>query len=86
MIILERRKFGRTGLKTSILGFGGFHLVEIGYREAEVLLNTYLDARGNYIETAAGYGDGESEIKIGKAVSSRRSEFYKLPGINSGIP
>lgn len=72
---MEKRKFGRTGLETSILGFGGFHLLEIPYKEAEFLLNAYLDAGGNYIETAASYGDGRSEIKIGRAVSGRRQEF-----------
>jgi uncharacterized protein len=72
---MEKRKFGRTGLETSILGFGGFHLLEIPFIEADFLLNNYLDAGGNYIETAAGYGDGESEIKIGNAISKRRSEF-----------
>ena len=71
----EKRKFGETGLKTSILGFGGFHLIEIPYRDVEYLLNTYLDKGGNYIETAASYGGGESELKIGRAVSGRRQEF-----------
>lgn len=72
---MEKRKFGKTGLETSILGFGGFHLLEIPARDAEYLLNQYLDAGGNYIETAASYGNGGSELKIGKAVSGRRQEF-----------
>ncbi|OPX44413.1 general stress protein 69 [Ruminiclostridium hungatei] len=72
---MEKRKFGRTGLETSILGFGGFHLLEIPLSEAKCLLNRYLDAGGNYIETAAGYGDGESERKIGQSVAHRRKEF-----------
>ena len=72
---MERRPFGKTGLSTSLLGFGGFHLLEIPRREAEYLLNRYLDAGGNYIETAAGYGDGESELKIGSSVARRRGEF-----------
>jgi len=72
---MEKRDFGNTGLRTSVLGFGGFHLLEIPLAEAEVLLNRYLDAGGNYIETAAGYGNGESERKIGRAVSHRREEY-----------
>lgn len=72
---MEKRKFGKTGLETSILGFGGFHLLEIPFCDAEKLLNGYLDAGGNYIETAASYGNGESELKIGKAVSGRREEY-----------
>ncbi|MDF2941926.1 MAG: aldo/keto reductase [Herbinix sp.] len=72
---MEKRAFGRTGLDTSILGFGGFHLLEIPVAEAEYLLNRYLDAGGNYIETAASYGNGESERKIGHCVSHRRKEY-----------
>lgn len=71
---MEKRDFGKTGLKTSILGFGGFHLLEIPALEAEYLINTYLDAGGNYIETAASYGNGESELKVGKIMSKRRNE------------
>ncbi|MEW5818519.1 MAG: aldo/keto reductase [Spirochaetota bacterium] len=73
---MEKRKLGGTGLSLSIIGFGGFHLVELESRDVTKLLNTYLDKGGNYIETATGYGDGASEIKIGKAVSSRRSEYF----------
>ena len=72
---MEYRELGRTGLKTSLLGFGGFHLLEIPQKTAGKLLNAYLDAGGNYIETAAAYGDGESERKIGASVANRRGEY-----------
>lgn len=73
---MEKRRLGKTGLALSVLGFGGFHLCEIPYEEGKKLLNMYLDMGGNYIETAPSYYAGESEIKIGKAVSHRRDEFY----------
>jgi aryl-alcohol dehydrogenase-like predicted oxidoreductase len=72
---MQKRALGRTGLELSLLGFGGFHLVEVSRRDASWLLNAYLDRGGNYIETAAQYGDGASERKIGEAVSHRRSEY-----------
>ncbi|HUJ76991.1 MAG TPA: aldo/keto reductase [bacterium] len=72
---MEKRTLGDTGLSLSVLGFGGFHLVEIASAEAARLLNAYLDAGGNYIETAAGYGDGASESKIGAGVSHRRGQY-----------
>jgi predicted aldo/keto reductase-like oxidoreductase len=72
---MQKRAFGNTGLHTSILGFGGFHLLEIPVAEANYLLNRYLDAGGNYIETAASYGNGESERKIGLCVADRRKEY-----------
>jgi predicted aldo/keto reductase-like oxidoreductase len=72
---MDRKLFGNTGLLISTLGFGGFHLCETPYAMAEKLLNKYLDLGGNYIETAPSYGNGESEVKIGRAVSHRRDEF-----------
>jgi predicted aldo/keto reductase-like oxidoreductase len=72
---MQKRKLGRTGLETSLMGFGGFHLLEASQSDAEKLLNGYLDRGGNYIETAREYGNGLSERKIQRAVSHRRSEF-----------
>ncbi len=72
---MEKRKFGKTGLETSIIGFGGFHLLEIHLKEVQYLLNRYLDMGGNYIETAENYGEGHSEEKIGRSVSKRRDEY-----------
>ena len=80
---MEYRRFGKTGLKTSLLGFGGFHLLEIPLREAEKLLNSYLDAGGNYIETAHSYGNGESERKIGRSIMHRRDSFLLVSKIDS---
>ena len=72
---MEKRPLGKTGLDVSVLGFGGFHQVEITSEESAGLLGAYLDAGGNYIETAAGYGNGISETKIGRAVSHRRRDY-----------
>jgi uncharacterized protein len=72
---MQKRALGKTGLSVSVLGFGGFHLVEIPAADASLLLNRYLDRGGTYIETAAEYGDGLSEAKIGRAVAGRRGEF-----------
>lgn len=72
---MDKRQLGSTGLSVSILGFGGFHLVEIPSADATRLLSRYLDEGGNYIETAAGYGDGISEAKIGAGVGHRREHY-----------
>jgi len=74
-INMEKRLFGKTGIETSVLGFGGFHLCEIPYEKADQLLNAYLDKGGTYVETAPSYGKGESEIKIGRAIAHRRKEY-----------
>lgn len=72
---MKKRKLGKTGLEVSLLGFGGFHLIEVPADQAADVLNSYLDRGGNYLETAASYGDGESEKKIGEIVAQRRDEL-----------
>ncbi|MGH7827749.1 MAG: aldo/keto reductase [Candidatus Binatia bacterium] len=73
---MEKRKLGQTDMNVSILGFGGS---EIGYERVsstivERLLNSALDGGLNVIDTAECYID--SEELIGKAVSSRRKDYY----------
>jgi aryl-alcohol dehydrogenase-like predicted oxidoreductase len=73
---MERREFGRTGLKVSVLGFGA---AEIGFQNVDLatasqLLNGALDAGLNVIDTAECYA--ESEVLIGNAVAHRRDEYY----------
>jgi aryl-alcohol dehydrogenase-like predicted oxidoreductase len=76
---MEKRKFGKTDMEVSVLGFGG---AEIGFDNSQTqanvdeLLNAALDAGLNVIDTAAAYNS--SEKLIGEAVSSRRKEFYLL--------
>lgn len=73
---MEKRRFGKTDMDVSVLGFGG---AEIGYEETSTetvadLLNSALDAGLNVIDTAECYRG--SEESIGKAVSNRRKDFY----------
>lgn len=82
---MEKRKLGKTGLEVSLIGFGGFHLLEIPAEKARSLLNQYLDMGGNYIETAADYGDGESERKIGPVIEKRRDEVVLASKTGSRI-
>lgn len=73
---LERRRFGKTDMIVTVLGFGG---AEIGYDNTDPetvtkLPNTALDAGLNVIDTAECYAD--SEVKIGNAIGNRRKDFY----------
>ena len=73
---MEQRKFGKTDMRVSVLGFGG---AEIGFEHAspdavEKLLGVALDAGLNVIDTAECYL--ESEELIGQAVSKRRDDFH----------
>jgi predicted aldo/keto reductase-like oxidoreductase len=73
---VPKREFGTTGEEVSVLGLGGFHLLEVSDADATALINRYLDEGGNYIETAAEYGAGESERKIGLVTRERRQECF----------
>src|SRR5579871_3910789 len=73
---MEKRAYGKTGMKVSVLGFGG---AEIGFEKAAQedvnrLLHDALDAGLNVIDTAECYMD--SEEKIGQAIAGRRNDFY----------
>lgn len=73
---METRILGKTGMRVSVLGFGGS---EIGFEktpqaDVDQLLQGAVDAGLNVIDTAAFYP--ESEKKIGAAVGSRRGEFF----------
>jgi len=72
---MEKRRFGRTGLQVSVLGFGA---AQMGYEQAspetvDRLLGITLDSGINVIDTAESYG--ESEAMIGRAIAHRRSEY-----------
>ena len=81
MTELPRRVLGNTGLEISVLGFGSLELRgivagvgrSIDETRAETILNQVLDSGINYIDTSVDYGD--SEKRIGKLISARRSEF-----------
>ena len=77
-----KKTLGRTGLKVTQLGYGSMGLrgprtwgVRVVSDEAaDEFLNAVLDAGINFIDTAPDYGI--SEERIGRFISSRRSEFY----------
>ncbi|MCY4091926.1 MAG: aldo/keto reductase [Caldilineaceae bacterium] len=75
---MEYRAFGRTGLDVSAIGYGCW---EIGggyghFDENEVVaaVQRALDLGINLFDTAEGYGYGQSERLLGKALGARRKE------------
>ena len=71
---MDKRRLGKTELMTSVIGFGGIKLPIVDRDDAVELLNKALDMGINFVDTARGYGD--SEEKIGVAISHRRDEFF----------
>lgn len=71
---MEKRKFGKTDLEVSVLGFGGWEIGVYNQTQDNVnyLLNSAIDSGLNLIDTASAYYN--SEKMIGEAVSTRRKE------------
>lgn len=82
---MDQRRLGRQGPMIRPLGYGAFKIgrnIQTKYSEAydlpdeaavSKLLNEVLDIGINYIDTAPAYG--LSEERIGRSISSRRTEF-----------
>lgn len=63
---MEMRTLGRTGLQVSRIGLGTMTWGrDTDEHEAANQLRIFLDAGGNFIDTAATYADGDSERVIG---------------------
>jgi len=69
-----KRRFGNTGWEVSVIGFGCIKFRNMAQDVVTDALNRALDLGINLVDTARGYGD--SEEKVGRAISHRRDEFY----------
>ena len=82
--LIPSRTLGRTGAQVSILAFGcgSRFLMYKDEESALAILNRAIDLGITYLDTAYSYGDGESEIRVGKVMASRRKEVWlatKIP-------
>jgi hypothetical protein len=68
---MQYREFGKTGVKVSRLGFGAMRLPKDEQQAIMVLIRA-LELGVNYIDTAPGYMDGDSEKFVGKALKGYR--------------
>jgi len=72
---MEYRNLGKTGLKVSPLCLGAMMFGSWGNPDHEDCIRTIhraLDTGINFIDTANGYSEGESEVIVGKALKDRR--------------
>ena len=77
---MTERELGRSGLKVSAIGLGCMGMSEfydpkqMNDEESIRVIHRYLDAGGNFLDTADVYGIGRNEILVGKAIRDRRDE------------
>src|SRR6266550_7213761 len=78
--VMEKRKFGRTGLDVSLLGFGcgavGGLMIKGSAADQERAVGRALELGINYFDTAQMYGNGESERNLGRVLKSLKPEVY----------
>jgi aryl-alcohol dehydrogenase-like predicted oxidoreductase len=71
---MEKRTFGRSGMRLSILGFGcgavGGLMVRGDPADQERTITRALEAGVNYFDTAVQYGNGESEKNLGRVLKT----------------
>ncbi len=71
---MQKRSFGHSGLKLSVLGFGcgavGGLMVRGTAADQERAVARAVDAGINYFDTAAQYGDGQSETNLGRVIKA----------------
>jgi uncharacterized protein len=65
------RTLGRTGEKVSLVGIGGYHLGRpyVDPQEATQIVHKALDEGINFLDNCWDYNGGESELRVGRALS-----------------
>jgi aryl-alcohol dehydrogenase-like predicted oxidoreductase len=75
---MEKRRLGRTGLKVSVLGYGagavGGLFTKGRPADQERAAARAIEAGINYFDTAALYGNGESERNLGRVLKTLKAD------------
>ena len=74
MNLLQKLRLGRTNLKVSQVGFGGIPITRPTDEDAYTTIQRAIELGVNFFDSAPGYGGGESEKRIGRAVEEHRSK------------
>lgn len=83
---MEQRRLGRSGLKVSRLGLGTMTWGrDTDEHEAAEQLSLFLEAGGTLLDTAAGYGDGESERVIGALLATKVDREEVVLATKAGV-
>jgi aryl-alcohol dehydrogenase-like predicted oxidoreductase len=90
---MQYRTLGDTGLEVSAVGFGAWAIGGSwgpqNEQDSLAALHRAIDLGVNFIDTAAGYGDGKSERLIGQVLKQRSETVYvatKTPPLPGNWP
>jgi aryl-alcohol dehydrogenase-like predicted oxidoreductase len=77
--VIPMRPFGKSGVRVSILGLGGWHIgVQKEKAESIRLIHTALDNGINFLDNSNDYNEGQSEIRMGEAIRGRRDKVFLM--------
>jgi predicted aldo/keto reductase-like oxidoreductase len=78
------RALGRTGESVSLVGLGGYHIGKQSTPEESIrIIRTGLDEGLNFLDNCWDYNDGESEVRMGKALrDGYRSKAFLMSKID----
>lgn len=83
---MEQRRLGRSGLRVSRLALGTMTWGrDTDEHEAADQLAAFLDAGGTLVDTAAGYGDGESERVVGRLLATKVDREEVVIATKAGV-
>ena len=83
---MEYRTFGRTDITVSALGFGCFEYGAGKYGdEMSAAVNRAIDLGVTCFDTAAMYGEGDSERLLGRALGPRRKDVVVVTKFGFGV-
>jgi uncharacterized protein len=84
-VAIPRRTLGRTGVSVSILAMGcGSRFLAFPAEQAVAVLEKAVGLGINYLDTAADYGKGESETRVGRFLAVRRRDVFVATKVPPG--
>ncbi len=76
---IPQRVFGRTGVRVSALGLGGFHLGTVKRKaDAVRLVQRAVGAGVTFMDNAWEYHDGRAETLMGEGLRGRRDQVFLM--------
>ncbi len=78
--LMDYRRLGNTGMEVSEIGFGcgnvGGLMIRGGHKDQVRAVERAMELGINYFDTAPSYGDGQSEVNLGRVLKELSAEVY----------